>query len=138
RQQRDSQLLDDLFGVRFVGEDGKYEPGKLGAVERKKLPSDAAAIAQQLALSLPADGRLLWQLAELANAHGDVKTAAAMMDGCVTQFGMGQPELRAHRRAVREAADKLPTTGVAAKADHEMNVAGTLAARSKRPLVTRL
>src|SRR5262249_11089349 len=64
RTQRDSQVLDDLFGVRFVGESGKYEPGKLGAVERKKLPSDAAAVAQQLALWLPADGRLLWQLAE--------------------------------------------------------------------------
>src|SRR5207248_3172631 len=81
RQSRGSDELDDLFGALFVGEQGKYEAGKLAAVERKKLPSDAVAVAQQLALWLPADGRLLWQLAELANAHGDVKTAAAIMDG---------------------------------------------------------
>ena len=113
RAGKETPGLDDLFGVRYIGDAGAYEPGKLAAAEKKKLPAHAVAVSQQLALSLPADGRLLWQLAELANAHGDVKTAAAMMDGCVTQFGMGQPELRAHRRAVREAADKLPSTGIA-------------------------
>src|SRR5262249_51405106 len=64
RRPADGQELDDLFGIRYVGESGKYEPGKLAAAEQKKLPSDAAAIVQQLALWLPADGRLLWQLAE--------------------------------------------------------------------------
>src|SRR5262249_36279355 len=53
--------LDDLFGVRFVDDQGKYNPGRLGTAERKKLPADAVAIVQQLALWLPADGRLLWQ-----------------------------------------------------------------------------
>ena len=29
---------------------------------------------------------MLWQLGELANAHGDVATAAAILEGCVTEF----------------------------------------------------
>ncbi len=66
------QRLDDLFAVRYVGPTGEYEPGRLADEERKKLPARAVALAQQLALWLPADRRLLWQLAELAAAHGDV------------------------------------------------------------------
>src|SRR5262249_44765498 len=84
RQARASQTLDDLFGLRYIGGKEAYEPGKLAANQRKKLPDQAVAVAQQPALWRPADGRLLWQLAELANAFGDVKSAAAMMDGCVS------------------------------------------------------
>jgi tetratricopeptide (TPR) repeat protein len=67
RKPRD-QDLDDIFGIRYVDETGHYVPGKLAAAERKKLSSDTVALLQQVALWLPADGRLLWQLAELANA----------------------------------------------------------------------
>src|SRR5262249_9145355 len=88
--------LDDLFGVRYVGDKGAFEAGKMAKAERDKLPARAIAIVQQLALWLPADGRVLWQLAELANAAGDVKTAAAIMDGCVTEFGLNQADLRKH------------------------------------------
>jgi Tfp pilus assembly protein PilF len=139
RQPRDAQDLDDLFGVRFVGEDNQYQPGKLGTAQRKKLPSDAAAITQQLALWLPADGRLLWQLAELASAHGDVPTAAAILDGCVTEFGMHAPELRRHRQLARAAADELAKQVGAdgAKATHEGH-AGVLRPRSRRPLMSKL
>jgi Tfp pilus assembly protein PilF len=141
REGRETQKLDDLFGVQFVGESGKYEPGKLAEAQSKKLPSEAAALAQRLALWLPADGRLLWQLAELANAHGDFKTAAAIMDGCVTEFGLHAPDLRQHRQAVRAAADELaksaPADPAALKVAHEGH-AGSLRPRSKRPLVTKL
>jgi hypothetical protein len=119
--------LDNLFGVSF-------ERGTLAESERKKLPARAAAIAQQLALWLPADGPLLWQLAELAALHGDVRSAAAMMDGCVSQFGMQSPTLRAHRRALRLAADALPRE----KTAHEPGHAGTLSFHSRRPLVNKL
>ena len=61
--------------------------------ERKKLPANAVAVVQQLALWLPADGRLLWQLGELANVHGDVRTAAAILEGCVTELALGAVEL---------------------------------------------
>jgi hypothetical protein len=131
REPRGAQDLDDLFGVRYLGEKGTYEPGKLAAAELKKLPAGAIAVMQQLALWLPADPRLLWQLAELASAHGDVRTAAALMDGCVTQFGLQNPQLRGHRQVMRAAADS------GAKAEHEVH-SGSLAARSRRPLVTRL
>jgi hypothetical protein len=140
-QPRDTKVLDHLFDVRFVGEGNKYEPGKLAVAERKKLPSDAVAIAQQLALWLPADVRLLWLLAELANAHGDVKTAAAMMDGCVNEFGLRAEELRQHRQVTRAAADEVaaasPADFAAVKTSHEGH-AGLIKARSKRPLMTRL
>src|SRR2546429_240416 len=81
REPRGSQDLDDLLGVRFVNDKGEYEPGRLGAAQRKKLRADAVASVQQVALWLPADGRLLWLLGELAASHGDVRTAAAIMDG---------------------------------------------------------
>jgi hypothetical protein len=132
--------LDDLFGVRFGDDDGQYHPGRLAASERKKLPADAVAIVQQLALWLPADGRLLWQLGELANAHGDVKTAAAIMDGCVTEFAMSHSDLRQHRQMTRAAADELAKNKVSVdtvRAAHEGH-AGSVRMRSSRPLVTKL
>jgi tetratricopeptide (TPR) repeat protein len=134
KQGRDSQDLDDLFGVRYFGDDGKYEPGQLAAAERKKLPAEAVAIAQQLALWLPADGKLLWQLAELAAAHGDVRTAAAIMDGCVTEFGMRSPDLRAHRQANRAAADALAKSAAGGSKTEHQGHAGGLTPRSSRPL----
>ena len=104
RRPRGAEDLDDLFGVRYVGPGGKYAAGRLDDAQRKALPDDAPALVQQLALWLPADGRLLWQMAELAAVTGDGTTAAAILDGCVTEFGMRDPELREHRQALREAA----------------------------------
>jgi tetratricopeptide (TPR) repeat protein len=139
-QGRGREDLDDLFGVRFVDGDGNYHPGRMAAAETKKLPADALAIVQQLALWLPADGRLLWQLAELANAHGDVTTAAAILDGCVTEFAMSNPELRKHRQLTRAAADAQTKSKVSldtAKTAHQEH-AGSVRMRSSRPLVTKL
>jgi hypothetical protein len=131
------QGLDDLFGVTFVGPGGDYHPGRWSEQQRRQLPAGAVGLLQQLALWLPADARLLWQLAELASAHGDVRTAAAMMDGCVTQFGLDDPLLRRHRQLMRAAADKLPRGTLDAKAPHQQHV-GSLATRSRRPLLGRL
>jgi hypothetical protein len=135
REDRDSQDLDDLFGVKYVGPSGKYEAGRLAEDQRKALPDDAAARLQQLALWLPGDVRLLWQVGELANAHGDVAVAAAIMDGCVTEFALRHPDLRAHRQAVRAAADERAKEGVV-KADHEKH-ALPFKARSSRPLLNQ-
>jgi tetratricopeptide (TPR) repeat protein len=138
QREREKGGLDDLYEVRYVGRDGKYEPGKLSNSEKKKLPTYAVAVTQQLALWLPADAPLLWQLAELANAYGGVRSAAGMMDGCVTQFGLQSPELKAHRRILREAVGaSAQATPAGAKAEHEVHV-DRLPARSKRPLLTRL
>jgi hypothetical protein len=136
RLAKNAQQLDDLFGVRFVDEKGNYTPGKLAAAEAKKLPANAAAIVQQLGLWLPADGPLLWQLGELANVHGDVKMAAAIFDGCVTEFGMGDPLLRAHRQLTRAAADALGEK-TSDKVAHEGH-AGAFKPKSRRPLTNRI
>jgi hypothetical protein len=139
RQPKDAQDLDNLFAVPFTGEQSGFEAGKLARGQSSKLPSDAVALVQQLALWLPADGRLLWQLAELANAGGDVKTAAAIMDGCVTEFGMHAQELKQHRRLLRAAADDWARKngGAAAQLAHQGHSSG-LQARSKRPLLNKL
>jgi len=132
RRMDDGQTLDDLFGVRYV------ESGRLAEAQRKRLPTDAVALVQQLALWLPADGRLLWQLAELAGANGDVAIAAAILDGCVTEFGLRAAELRSHRRAYRSAAEELARKGGGdGKTLHEGH-AGLFKPRSLRPLVRKL
>jgi tetratricopeptide (TPR) repeat protein len=137
RQPSNAQTLDDLFGIQYIGDSGKFEPGRLAAAQRKRLPNDAIALVQQLALWLPADGRLLWQLAELAGANGDVATAAAIMDGCVTEFGLRAVELREHRRAYRAAAEERAQSSDAAKTQHEGH-AGLFKPRSPRPLARKL
>jgi hypothetical protein len=134
REAPAAQGLDDLFGVRYVGPGGKYEPGRLAPEQRKRLPANAAALAQQLALWLPADARLLWQLGELANAHGDVSSSSAILDACVTEFGLRSPQLQAHRRVVRAAAEARAKAGPDTKAAHEAH-ALTFRPRSSRPLV---
>lgn len=125
---KDPATPDDLFGVRYVGESGKPEPGTMAAADRGKLPADAAAVVQQLALWLPADGRLLWHLGEIANAASDVRTAANILDGCVTEFGMKSPALRARRQIYRAAADDL------AKREGHDRHRGTITFKSARPL----
>ena len=121
--------IDDLFGVKFVGDSGSPEAGKLANAEFKKLPENAVAIVQQLALWMPADGRLLWQFGELCNAYDDVRSAAAALDGCVTEFALAAPDLRKRRSLYRAAVDEL-----AKKPGHEQH-RGTLKAKSSRPLV---
>jgi hypothetical protein len=135
-----SEDLDDLFGIRYVNEKGTFEPGKLAASEREKLPPDAVALVQQLALWFPADGKLIWHLAELANAHGDLRFAGEMFEFCVSGLGMGARPLRAHRAAVRrllaEWEQKDPHGLEAARLDHKGH-AGAIAFKSRRPLPPR-
>lgn len=76
----------------------------------KKLPADALALTQQLVAWLPTDARVLWQLAEVAHAVGDVRTAANLLDGAVVEFGIKSEAARERRRAVRAAADELAKT----------------------------
>lgn len=64
--------------VRFVGETGQYEAGSIAETEKAKLPPDATPIVQQMILWNPDDNRLWWQLAELYNAQGDLKSAAQL------------------------------------------------------------
>jgi hypothetical protein len=138
REAPKTATLDDLFGIRFVNDKGEYEPGRLAEAGRKKLSGEAVGHLQRLALWLPADGRLLWLLGELAAAYGDVRTAASMLDGCVTEFGMRTLELTRHRRLMREAADKAGRAGPVTRREHEgQGHAGKLKVHSPRPLLDR-
>ncbi len=103
RGSRSSPTLDRLFDVQFVGESGQYEPGKLAAAERAKLPKDALAIVQQLVLWLPDDTRLYWLLGELLNAQGDLAGANVVFGECRDNRRFDAQELQQHHRVIKEA-----------------------------------
>ena len=102
KEKKGTASFDDLFGVTYSG-----EAGTMDAKEKAKLPANALALVQELALVLPFDARSLWQLAELANAHGDVRTAANLLDGAVIELGLSNEEARTRRARYRAAADEL-------------------------------
>jgi hypothetical protein len=129
RLAQNFRSVDDLFSCRYVGKSGQPEAGGIAATEREKLPENAVAIVQQLALWLPNDGRLLWQLGELANASGDIRTAANILDGCVTELGIKSEELRARRLLYRQASEAQRF-----QEDHQRH-RNTVRFRSARPLV---
>lgn len=138
KRSADQQSRDDLFSVPFTGEDGKFAPGSIAEMQRKKLPANAVALVQQLALWLPADARLLWQLGELANASGDVRTAAAIFEGCVTEFGLKSADVRDRRKLLRAAVEKLPPAALRTGdglTSHEKHTG--IVFRSSRALVRR-
>lgn len=102
-QPKPTDHVDDLFGVRFVGESGQYEAGKLAAAEQQKLPPDAVAIVQQLLIWMPQDTRLYWLLGELLNAHGQINDAADVFVDCEDSRRYNAPELREHHQIVNDA-----------------------------------
>jgi hypothetical protein len=134
KEPRNLSAPDDLFGVAFLGASGKPEAGTIDAAARKKLPADDVAIVQQLALWLPADGRLLWLLGELANAYGDVRTAAAILEGVVTEFAITSPEARERRKLYRAAADEIARLPDSEHAKYR----GDVTFKSPRPIVRTL
>jgi tetratricopeptide (TPR) repeat protein len=97
--------MGERTAVQFLAEDGKYEAGTIGAGEKAKLPPDAIAIVQQLILWDPSDNRLLWQLAELYNAEGNLGAARGLFDLCVDARKYSQPQLMEHRRIVLDALE---------------------------------
>jgi tetratricopeptide (TPR) repeat protein len=93
--------------VQFVGPGGKYEPGKLAAEERRKLPKDALAVVEQLVLWEPDDPRLLWLAAELYNAEGNGDAARDLIRYVIEVDQFVTPELKEHRDVlVRQAPAK--------------------------------
>jgi hypothetical protein len=92
--------------VRFVNEQGAYEPGALAAAERAKLPPDALAVTQQMLLLFPGDTRLYWLLAELYAADGQPDDARKILDECAwsRQYG-NRRALMEHRTALAAAVE---------------------------------
>jgi hypothetical protein len=105
--------IDDLFGTEF--------------------PKDDVAILQRLALSFLGDARLIWQLAERTNAHGDIRSAASLMDVVVVELAFTPPAARERRQTFRTAADKIAMLPDIEHAKYR----GDLAMLSPRPLVRR-
>jgi protein involved in temperature-dependent protein secretion len=98
-----------LFDAKFVNDAGQYEPGKLAAAEKAKLPADAIAVVQQLLLWSPTDTQLLWLLAELYAADGRLREAEVLFDDCAWSRSFSNRRvLMAHREAVRRAVAALP------------------------------
>jgi len=114
KEKKGDSGLDDLFGVDYSGD------------AKAKLPANALALVQELGLVLPSDARLLWQLAEIAHSHGDVRTAANLLDGAVVELGLSSDDARTRRARFRAAADEL-----AKKDDHAIHK-GTLKFASNR------
>ncbi len=77
------EAVDSLFDVKFVGESGEFEPGKISKAEKLKLPRNAVEIVEQMLVWLPNDMRLYWLLGEVLNAQGDVKAARKIFDEIV-------------------------------------------------------
>ncbi|CAN5574778.1 hypothetical protein BH11PLA2_BH11PLA2_45220 [soil metagenome] len=114
-----------LVQLRLKEKNKDYD--NVDALFATPLPKDALAITQTLALWLPNDGRLLWQLGEIAHANGDTRIAANILDGCVSDFGMKSNTLRKQRQQYRAEADALE-----AKNEHAKE--STVAFKSARPL----
>ena len=95
------ERLDGLFDadapsgkpIRFVGDSGNFEPGKMAEAEKAKLPSDAIEVVEQLLIWMPDDLRLFWQLGELFNAKGDVESAKIIFNEFLGKFSQ-MPEFQ--------------------------------------------
>ncbi|NBS90525.1 hypothetical protein EBS67_11080 [bacterium] len=119
KKQKAGQKTDNLFNLQFQSLEGKYIPGGIDPAQLKTIPKDAIASVQLLALWFPADSLLLMQLAEIANASGDPEVALAMMDGCVTEFGLREGLLLEHRRILKEYVQGRKTVKDEKHQDHK-------------------
>jgi hypothetical protein len=77
-------------GPRFVTPDGKFEPGKIAAAEKAKIPRDALPVVQQLLVWMPEDARLIWLMGEVLNARGDVESARKVFSEFLSRFAQRQ------------------------------------------------
>lgn len=97
----------DRVPVRYLGPKGEWQVGSIAEAERAKLPNgsveEAMRIVQHLLLWFPDDARLMWQFGELANAAGDIKTAALALNQAVYNFRLSTPELKERRFILQEA-----------------------------------
>jgi len=115
------ESVDDLFGVRFVGDGGSYQAGTLAADQKARLPDDARRIVEQLLVWLPGDLRLYWLWGELLNVQGKVPEAEKVFTDLVFNQRWNAAELREHRRVLQDwvANQPAPAGGSTAPRDAE-------------------
>jgi tetratricopeptide (TPR) repeat protein len=97
--------VDAIFDVKFVGDSGQFEPGKISKAEKAKLPRNTVEIVEQLLVWLPNDARLYWLLGEVLNAEGDVKGAAKIFDELVSQQNIRAAAVMERRQALNSIPD---------------------------------
>lgn len=136
-RQPSSNGLEPLFDLRFTTKEGQHRLGRITAEERDKLPKDMVALSQQLALSFPNDGKLLWHLGEQAVLFGDLANSSMILDICVGEYAMADLELRQARQAMLAAMEGTsPVPQTKAQEAHTGHGSGArLEFRSRRPLV---
>ncbi|HYV35213.1 MAG TPA: hypothetical protein VE988_05885 [Gemmataceae bacterium] len=80
--------VDLLFDptLKFIGESGQFEAGKIAKAEMDKVPADATKIVEQLLIWMPDDLRLYRLLGELFNAKGDVESAKIVFEEQLGKF----------------------------------------------------
>ena len=116
--------LDLLFTTSWEGLGEALVKGKPWE-KAKSLGSSTTADLQTLALWFPADGRLLAQTGVLCAALGDVRQAALILEGAVSEFGVRDPLVRNLRVVCKDL--------VAKPGDHTPHGV-VMKYRSKRPL----
>jgi tetratricopeptide (TPR) repeat protein len=115
RAKQEVETVDPLFGedaakaIRYVGDSGDFEPGKLADKEKAKLPEAsvdrALQVVQQLLIWLPGDVRLYWQLGDLYNARGspqDLRAARQIFDELVWDMKVPYKEVKDRRAALND------------------------------------
>ncbi len=80
---------------------------KAPLIDANPATNEHLAALQQLAIWFPTEGRLVWELGELAGRSGDVRTAANLLEGAVVEFGLRDPVLLADRQKYRAATDAI-------------------------------
>ncbi len=109
--QVDALFADDAGeAIKYVGENGQFEPGRIAALQKKKLPRNSLELIQQLLVWMPEDPRLYWQLGELYNVRGgrdDVVAASAIFDDLWRNYQYQPPELGIRRTKMLEAMARL-------------------------------
>lgn len=130
--------VDRLFPFTYSTGQG-HRLGKLPAEELKKLPGNAVALVQKLALSFPQDGMHLWQLGELACIYGDYATASELFDLCIGEYGLSNPALRQSRQAIKAVMERNTIKQPAEQQQlHEQHGAPLrLEFKSRRPLIPK-
>lgn len=136
-RMRKNHGLDDLFPMKWTTADGQSRRGQFTQEERQQLPAQSVALTQRLALSLPGDARLLWQLGELAGAYGDAATAAQLLELCVGEYALSEATLRQSRSAYLAASENRGgIVPIERQEKHISHAAGMkLEFKSRRPLI---
>jgi hypothetical protein len=128
KKQEVDEAVDPIFlnaknePIRFRGENGEYQAGKIASADKESLAADFVDDVQQLLLWLPNDPRLLWLLAEAYNASAMLRQNPKDKDWAIhnankvflrlrnleTPAKYGQKEIRAHHEVVQAYADAHP------------------------------